>query len=119
MITKRVEARGRKMSDISAQTMRGHLCIREVLKRGQRGLEGRSERSERAGAYFSLDPRNLFRLLGCTWTTEEEGFLSEIQTLSPLVVFLGLVRTALHEWRETSKKRNIMETIIQMSIILM
>ena len=95
MITKRVEASGRKMSDIKAQTMRGHLCIREVLKRGQRGLEGRSER---AGAYFSSDPRNLFRLLGCTWTTEEEeGFLSEIQTLSPWVVFLGLVRTALHE----------------------
>ena len=116
MITKRVEASGRRVSAISAQTMRGHLCIREVLKRGQRGLEGRSER---AGAYFSSDPRNLFRLLGCTWTTEEEGFMSEIQTFSPLVVFLGLVRTALHEWRETSKKRNIMETIIQMSIILM
>ena len=82
----------------------------------KRGLEGGSER---AGAYFSSDLRNLFRLLGCTWTTEEEGFLSEIQTLLPLVVFLGLVRTALHEWRETSKKRNIMETIIQMSIILM
>ena len=113
MITKRVEASGRRVSTISAQTMRGHLCIREVLKRG---LEGRSER---AGAYFSSDPRNLFRLLGCTWTTEEEGFLSEIQTFSPLVVFLGLVRIALHEWRETSKKRNIMETIIQMSIILM
>ena len=109
MITKRVEASGRKMSDIRAQTMRGHLVIREVLKGGQRGL----------AAYFSSDPRNLFRLLGCTGTTEEEGFLSEIQTLSPLVVFLGLVRTALHEWRETSKKRNIMETIIQMSIILM
>ena len=110
MITKRVEASGRKMSDIRAQTMRGHLVIREVLKGGQRGL----------AAYFSSDPRNLFRLLGCTWTTGEEGFfLSEIQTLSPLVVFLGLVRTALHECRETSKKRNIMETIIQMSIILM
>ena len=109
MITKRVEASGRKMSDIRAQTMRGHLVIREVLKGGQRGL----------AAYFSSDPRNLFRLLGCTWTTEEEGFMSEIQTLSPLVVFLGLVRIALHEWRETSKKRNIMETIIQMSIILM
>ena len=109
MITKRVEASGRKMSDIRAQTMRGHLVIREVLKGGQRGL----------AAYFSSDPRNLFRLLGCTGTTEEEGFLSEIQTLLPLVVFLGLVRTALHEWRETSKKRNIMETIIQMSIILM
>ena len=94
MITKRVEASGRKMSAISAQTMRGHLCITEVLKRGKRGLEGRSER---AAAYFSSDPRNLFRLLGCTWTTEEEGFMSEIQTLSPLVVFLGLVRTALHE----------------------
>ena len=109
MITKSVEASGRTMSDIRAQTMRGHLCIREVLKGGQRGL----------AAYFSSDPRNLFRLLGCTWTTEEEGFRSENQTLSPLVVFLGLVRTALHEWRETSKKRNIMETIIQMSIILM
>ena len=109
MITKRVEASGRKMSDIRAQTMRGHLVIREVLKGGQRGL----------AAYFSSDPRNLFRLLGCTWTTEEEAFMSEIQTLSPLVVFLGLVRTALQEWRETSKKRNIMETIIQMSIILM
>ena len=77
------------------------------------------ERSERAAAYFSSDPRNLFRLLGCTWTTEEKGFMPEVQTLSPLLVFLGLVRTALQEWRETSKKRNIMETIIQMSIILM
>ena len=109
MITKSVEASGRIMSDISAQTMRGHLYVREFLKEGQRGL----------ASYFSSDPRNLFRLLGCTGTTEEEGFLSEIQTLSPLVVFLGLVRIALHEWRETSKKRNIMETIIQMSIILM